>query len=122
MAKLINFLLKEMARVLLGINQEEYMRENGRMIKDMDLDSRYLLIITIILVNMSMVRSMVRENINGNLDNTMKVLGRKAKNMGLAIGKQKMEITIQANGPITILMDMANINGQMAIFMKENGK
>lgn len=122
MAKLINFLLKEMAKVLLGINQEEYMKENGRMIKDMDLDSRYLLIITIISVNMSMVRSMVRENINGNLDNTMKVLGRKAKSMGLAIGKQKMEIPIQANGPITILMDMANINGQMAIFMKENGK
>jgi len=68
-----------MAKVLLGINQEEYMKENGRMIKDMDLDSRYLLIITIISVNMSMVRSMVRENINGNLDNTMKVLGRKAK-------------------------------------------
>ena len=42
--------------------------------------------------------------------------------MDSAIGKEITEIAIQANGPITILMDMANINGRMAIFMKENGK
>ena len=58
-----------------------------------------------------MGKSMVKENINGHQDNSMKELGRKAKNMGLVIGKQKMEILIQANGLITILMDMVSING-----------
>jgi hypothetical protein len=41
--------------------------------------------------------------------------------MGLEIGKQKMEIPIQANGLLTIPMDMANINGQMVIYMKASG-
>ena len=42
--------------------------------------------------------------------------------MGSVIGKEKTVITILVNGPIIILMDMANINGWMVIFMKENGK
>ena len=42
--------------------------------------------------------------------------------MGLATGKVKMEIAIKGNGRIIILMDMANITGKMAIFMKGNGK
>jgi hypothetical protein len=51
---------------------------NGRMIRGMDLDLRNLQIRIIILVNISMERFMVKVNINGHLDNTMKVLGRKA--------------------------------------------
>ena len=42
--------------------------------------------------------------------------------MGSVIGKEKTVIAILVNGPIIILMDMANINGWMVIFMKENGK
>jgi len=52
LAKLTKLLLKEMARVSLGTNQEECMKVNGRMIRGMDLDLKYLQIITIILASM----------------------------------------------------------------------
>lgn len=67
-----------MERVLSGTNQAEYMKVNGRMIRGMDLDLRNLQMKIITSVNMSMARFMVKANINGHLDKSMKVLGRKA--------------------------------------------
>jgi hypothetical protein len=51
----------------------------------------------------------------------MKALGSREKNMALVIGQERMEIAIQDSGNRIIPMDMENIHGRMAIFMKENG-
>lgn len=111
-----------MEKVLLGTSQAGSMKASGRMITGMALDLKSLQITIVILVSIGVARSMAKANINGHLGKNIKGLGRKAGSMDLATGKVKMEIAMKASGRIIILMDMANITGKMAIFMKENGK
>ena len=110
-----------MARALSGTSQAEFTKAIGSMIRDMDLDLKNLAMGIVILASIFLARSMGRAVINGHLDSYMKALGSREKNMALVIGQERMEIAIQDSGNRIIPMDMENIHGRMAIFMKENG-
>ena len=65
---------------------------------------------------------MVKENLSGPQDNSIKEIGEMVKNMAPAYGTPKMDNSIKDNGVLENLKDSAPSHHKTEIHMKENSK
>ena len=102
------------------IKMEGYIKENGLMIINMDLEVKSFLIIMSIEEIIILINLMEMELIFGAMDRDMMDSGSMDSNMALVCGEDRKEILIRDSGNLENQMDMECIHGPTEIPIKEN--
>ena len=111
-----------MAEELLLIIIKEFMKASGWMIKGMEWGLKDSQMVIFMKVNTKKVKSMVKVNIHGLMENTMMVNGLMVKNKDMELGKIMKMNSIADSGLEISRMDLESIFGRMAMYLKVNGK
>ena len=101
---------------------EDFMRDSGKMIKDMDRGMNFSPITILIWVTMLMENLKVKEFINGLMEKLMKGNGFRALRKVMEFGKVQKMNPILGNGNKIKQMVLEYTFGKLAINTKENGQ
>ena len=105
--------IKPVARENFGTWTEIFLKENGRMIKQMDMVFIFIKMVLNMKENGRMIYSMEKERKYGQIIQCMKDFIMKVRNMAKAYISGKMDLVTTESGTKIELKDMVSINGKM---------